>query len=346
MTVLGLISCVPERNQQPTEIIAPSTPTVISNNQMPERKILWDFSLSQDETKMAVFTSEGVFIHDLKSGKKQAVEIFQDYHYSYRGGAVALSPNGNKILISGRSFDQPITIWDLATRKQVAIFSDIPKGYWVKEIEFAPNGKKVVVRISKISCESEYDKFLLFDVDGNNEWANSDLFALDRECIIFPPITSRFTHDDKLFVFNASPPTIIFNANTGENISTELNNTEQIKIYYDISSDGKTVAISDLHGNSTLVNIETGESLDVIQGKVLLLNDEKKFLVNDKENQWNLRENGENKCSYDGLRFNIYPGEFELIKNGNFLAAYNSPEQELQVWDISSCIIIYSLPFN
>jgi len=344
---MSVLDPSPTKDSSPTESLISFTPTDNNDVQENEKQVLLDFALSWDETKLAIYSNQGVYVYDLSTHEKIFVKTFENSDWTYQAGAITFSPDGTQIAISGKFADEPINILDMVSQKLIATFSDIPTGYWVSEIEFNPSGKKILARISKISCESVKDKFVLFDINGGTDWASSDLFALDRECIIFPPIISRFTHDDKLFVFNASPPTIIFNANTGQNISTELSNTEQIKNYYDISSDGKTAAIRDLHGNSTLLNIETGESLDVIQGKVLLLNNEKRFLVHDeKENQWNFRKNGENKCSYDGLRFTIYPGEFALSENGNFLAAHNSPEQELQVWDISSCKIIYSLPFN
>ena len=277
------------------------------------------------------------------------VRSFEKYDYTTnRSGAIALSPDGKQAVVSGKFSNEPVILWDLLSRKQIASFPDLPKGYGVTELEFNPNGKKILARISisKSSCETVEDRFVLLTIGSISNWSSSDLFALDRDCIIFPPILSRFTNNNELFIFNVSAPVSIFDANTGQHISINPDKFETVKTVYDVATDGNTAAGKDLQGQSFLVSLETGKEFSV-PGEVLLLNSGNRLLVyDDKTMQWYLSENGETKCYYDGLHFARYPGEYKLSTSGKTLVVYNSPKRELQVWDISSCGIIDELPFD
>jgi hypothetical protein len=72
-----------------------------------------------------------------------------------------------------------IEIWSLESFKLLTIFSEIPEGYQVQKIDFTPNGKNILARISESSCEKAKERFVLFSINGEDNWTNSDISSLE-----------------------------------------------------------------------------------------------------------------------------------------------------------------------
>jgi WD40 repeat protein len=125
------------------------SPTLANSTPMGIEQVLLDFALSQDETKVAVYTNQEVFVYDFVSHEKSIVKNFKENVYTdYRLGRIALSPDGTQLAISGIHTNESIEIWSLESFKLLTIFSEIPEGYQVQKIDFTPNGKNILARIS------------------------------------------------------------------------------------------------------------------------------------------------------------------------------------------------------
>lgn len=358
-----LVSCSSPVYQEsvphtPTAILAlPQLATSENNiNRTSDKNVLLDFALSPTGDYLAIYTNEKVSIYSLTSGTESVIREFDDRDFTYlRSGAVTFSPDETKVAISGKFRGEQILIVDVSSKSVVSTISDIPASYWVTELEFRSDGQILLIRNvdpHPTQCETDEEKFVLYDLYHKNNWAESDIFKIDRGCILYPPLKYRFLTDNTLFLYSGvmSRPNYsayFIDSDTGRILTSESYTDGEQSILYDISSNGALLAKRDISdGSTTLLNPKTNEIVDVVPSGVILLNDENRFLVSNLNNQWSLWENKTIRCIYDGLQ-NVNNTNTKISSNNKILVIFApSGENAFQIWNIETCAMEKVIPFN
>jgi WD40 repeat protein len=341
--------------QEPTAEVAPSTtPFVIPANTAEETKenplkiVLLDYALSWDGKVLATYTNTGIYFYELPSMKKSIFLEFEDSNYSeLHSGAIAFSPDGKLLAISGKVKDSPIAIWEIKTKKVLTHIYSLPNGHFVTEIEYSPNGQKLAVRNTypvSMHCEAPEDKLVLLDLSND-----TSLFEIDK-CVIYPPIQFRFTYDDKIFLYFGSMSSAysvyVVDSNTGEVILKE--DLEWInEHFYDISPDGRKYLVEDFSKEKRVTNITDSQSnkiLKTIEGKIISFYGENGLIVSSyaANPQWGFWEDDKLSCIYDGVQNSP---KIKMSANGEIFIAMK-PYGEYQIWEVPTCSMIGQLKFE
>lgn len=348
-----LVSCVSTPTQAPIgtnsnpTVFPSSTSTTNYDIRMNSGQVLLDFALSPDGAYLAIFTNKDVYMYDIATRNKTTIIHFENNDYSYYGGAVAFSPDGTKIAVSGKFVDQPVNLWDAGSKQWVGQIFNIPNGYYVNEIEFSPNSTRIMIRNiypASFHCEGPEDKLVLYNITDLENWRESYIYDVDICSIV--PAKFRFVDGGKLFLWTEASPIYslyFIDTSTGQVISHDKYGATLDQPFYAISANGQIAATIDSQRKTTLINIETKEVLVTLENTVILLKDEKQFLAhNYQTNIWSFWDNGTVKCEY---------GEIQMFDNkisidGNVFSVFNSSNKELQVWDIPNCKLIDTLLFD
>lgn len=78
-----------------------------------------------------------------------------------------------------------------------------------------------------------------------------------------------------------------------------------------------------------------------ISGQVILLKDENRFLVYTSEYQWQLQENNNILCKFNGLDYL----HLKVSRNKNVIAVV-AHDNSIQIWDIPSCKMLNAISVN
>lgn len=331
LTIGLLVAC----NSKPT-----STPiTTISTN----KQVLLDFAVSPNGTQVAIYTNQDVYIYDIATHDKNIIENFSNNDFvNAEAGAIAFSPDGTMVAVSGIFPDQPVKIWDIDTHELAGEILNIPNGYYVRDIEFSPDGKRLVAITtyeSAAQCQGPENKLVLYDIsniDTLEHWRDTDIYSLDG-CSV-APIVFRFTSNDKLYVYLYPDLSII------DTITGEIDNIERDSVFHDISANGQVMATYDFQAKNYTVWKAGQEksNLAVVQNQIVLLNDGEHFLEHSYDQNMNYWENGQPKCEYGKIElFN-----FDVSRDGTVFGTKPSTKNELQLWSIPNCALIETLVFN
>jgi len=131
--------------------------------------VLLDFSISPDGKKLAVYLNTGVYLYDVETSKRAIFYEFESGEYYSAlnawgtiyppigaSGALAFSPDGSEIAISGKFKDEYIAVWNLNTHKIADYIANYPNGNYVRELAYHPNGETILIRstypLSQLHC--------------------------------------------------------------------------------------------------------------------------------------------------------------------------------------------------
>ena len=326
--------------------------------------MLLDFALSPDGTKLAVYLNTGIFLYDIETLDYTTFEEFKsDKYYSQLNslgeyypslsapGAIAFSPDGNEIAISGKFQDELIRIYNWKTKTSLKVVADYPNGNFVRELEYSPDGSTLLVRstypLSVLHCENTEDSLTLISLNPPSDFITKNLFEIPS--CKYAPIEFHFTDSNHLFFVQVSES----NKYWMYDIDTQTGNILQFDEYdvnvngtiYDFSQSGKLVATREysIEGqvNTKLLDLKTKNILLTIPGQVILLKDENRFLVYASDNQLRLQENDSVLCKFDGFEYL----HMKVSRNTNVIAVITR-NKSIQVWDIPSCKIINTIPLG
>jgi WD40 repeat protein len=146
--------------------------TIATRTKTTNKIVLLDFAISPDGKKLAVYLNTGVYLYDVQTSKRTAFYEFEsDEYYSDLNasatiyppfgapGALAFSPDGSKIAISGKFQDEYISIWDLKTHEIIDYITNYPNGNLVRELEYSPKGDTLLIRStypkSRLQCPEQ-----------------------------------------------------------------------------------------------------------------------------------------------------------------------------------------------
>jgi WD40 repeat protein len=341
---VSLVSCT----------LPPTESQIESKNEIIQSKgeiVLLDYAFSPTGDKLALLDNSGVYIYDLSTTQKTSFLEFDNSNYTtIRSGAVAFSPDGKQLAISGKFNETEITIWDIESRKPATTIQYLPKNHFVTEIEFNPNGNSILIRDTNPEVENCQgyisDKVILRSIG-----KNKNLFEMDK-CEIYPPLYFRFTENGRIFLYSGSMSaehTVYFiESNTGEIISQNVYYwTNDGNHFYDVSPDGNTSLIEKVDNEKRmtyLIDTKSNNEMGSIEGKVAIVYDNNSFVVSGyKPNQqWSFWKDGESKCLYDGITLSP---EIKTSANREVFAVMKS-DFRLQVWKVSTCEMIGEFRFD
>ncbi len=208
-----------------------------------------DMQLSQDGTRLAIASSAGIWIYDVKTGKETAL-LTKNADLI---GLVAFTPDGKTLASTGG--DNTCQIWDVENQELLLTFK-LPN-YWIRSIRFLDDGKTLVGEgfIDKRS-HTLGGKILRWDVpkvwmwDSNTgkilntyttELPKLDLLTDARSSVPF----QGFTNGSRvLFAYqNKEHETIIKDGNTDQEIIKIPRTGQEIREFA-FSPDGKRLAIA------------------------------------------------------------------------------------------------------
>lgn len=313
--------------------------------------VLLDYAFSPTGDKLAVLDNSGVYIYDLSTKQKTSFLEFDNNNYTtIRSGAVAFSPDGKQLAISGKFDETEITVWDIESKKTVTSIQNLPENHFVTEIEFSPSGKSILIRDTNTeveNCQGYISDKLILRTVGESK----NLFEIDK-CKIYPPLYFRFTDDKEVFLYSGSMSaeyTVYFiESNTGKIISQNIYYwTDDGFHFYDVSPDGNINLVEKIENEkriTQLMNTESNIALNSIAGKVVVFYDKNSFVVSEynPNPQWSFWKDGKSKCVYDGVTLSP---EIKTSANREVFAVMQSDVQ-LQVWKVSTCERIGEFRFD
>lgn len=333
--------------------------------------VLLDFGISPDGKNLAVYLNTGVYLYDVATMEKTAFYEFEsDEYYSKLNagatiyppfgapGALAFSPDGSEIAISGKFQDEYIAVWDLRTHEIVNHIANYPNGNYVRELAYHPNGETILIRstypLSQLHC---------VDMGGSEDTltlvslaSKSNLFEA-KVCNRYFRIESHFSENNtmSLYYYGESPfhQVRIIDAQTGNIIQENEFDARVDGLAYDLSSNGKVVAVSDTSNSSdgmfrtTLVDTTTRDKLLSLAGMVDFLDDENRFLLYS-QGQLQLQESGNIVCVFNGIEY--YQAYARVSGDSGTIASLTFDnrtfQNSIQIWDIPSCKLITTIPFG
>lgn len=349
LAVISLVSCTPP----PTELpLASNNEVVQSTGEI----VLLDYAFSPNSDKLALLDNTGVYIYDLSSMQKTSFLEFDNSDYTtILSGAVAFSPDGKKLAISGKFDEAKITIWDIESQKPLTTIQGLPKNHFVTEIEFSPNENSIFIRNTNTEFENCQgyisDKVIL---QSNIE--NKVLFEMNQ-CRIYPPLYFRFINNGELFLYSGSMSaehTVYFvESNTGKVISQSVHYwTEEGYHFYDVSPDGSLNLVEknyqtyllDSNFDDISNSIRSKNILNSVEGKIVLIYAENSFVVSsyNPNPQWAFWEDGKFKCAYNGVKLSP---EIKTSTNREMFAIKQS-NTELQIWKVATCEMVGIFQFD
>lgn len=312
-------------------------------------RVLLDYAFSPNGDRLALFDNSGVYIYNLITTQKTSFLEFDNSDYTtIRSGAVAFSPDGKQLAISGKFDETEITIWDIESQRSVITIQGLPDKHFITEIEFSPNAESLIVRNTNTEvgyCEGYIlDKMTLHNIKNNKR-----IFEIEK-CSIAPPIQFRFSSDETVFFYSGSMSNThsvyFINSNTGQVISEKHLDSEKSGIFYDISPDGKIHLIrkgESVKTTTYFLDSKSNEVLSHVEGEIVLFYKENSFVVNSytPNTEWSFWEGGKFKCTYSGVRLSRAP---KTSANREVFMAMKS-DKEFQIWRVSTCEIIDELQF-
>ena len=338
----------------PTATLLPSSKTLSPNDNKDSEEdiVLLDYTLSPDGKTLATYTNKRVEFYDIEMMESTIFMEFDDSGHLPYGGALAFSPDGKQLALSGKYFDDPVKLWDIEMHQQILSISELPENYYVSEVDFSPNGQSLLVRNlhhKANHCEAGgEDKVTLHNLNENER-----IFEADK-CVRYPPLQFQFTRNELLFLYygnmSGTYSIQVINSNTGEEISYDKNAWEKYGGYLGVSPNGEIYLTRNLDlANDThethLIEISSGHVLDVFEGSIVHFQNSDTFIVNNynisqhtETSRWGYWEDNYIKCIYDGIKGSP---EIKTSLNGERFALIW--ESELQIWDVSTCEKIFTL---
>lgn len=309
-----------------------------------EGVVLLDHALSPTGEQVAIFTNAEVYVYDLNSMQQILLWEFRDNSFSsMNSGAVAFSPDGTQLAVSGKFEEAKILILDIGSGKIVDSIDGLPREHYITEIEFSPDGEAIMVRNTNAQaggCQGYIiDKLILYSID-----TETMLFEVDQ-CAIGPPPKFRFAANDTFFLYIGSltrEHSISFvSSKTGEVFLAEKLDQGNDGHFYDISASGQ-IGLIEVFENSIyetkLVDIASREELFLTRGRITLFLNEQDYVLDRyflPDLGWSFWEGGKLKCFYEGVA--VSP----VIKEDRQQNVFSIVQDDvIQVWNIRTCKIV------
>lgn len=366
-----IVSCSPNafpNSVTSTESVFPSPQAAFTNTVEPtlepeHEKVLLDFALSPSGENLAVYLNAGVYVYNVESLDSITLSEFDSteyysklhtggYYYPPIGspGALAFSPSGTELAISSKFQDELISIWDWQNKEVIDYVAQYPNGNFVRQLEYAPDGKVLVIRstypVSRLQCEvGSEDTITLILLN-----SRSNIYELSG-CNQYSVIEFFFAEENRIDLFHFGSAYYYFkyevDMQTGDVLDySEIDGRITGRIY-DLTKNGKVFAASDMSTptdrgfQSFLIDSETNGHLKSVSGQVILLEDANRFMISDSAGQWQLQENNQMLCTFDGFEY-LYS---KMSRDKNTIAVLTR-ETSIQIWDIPGCRLINTIPIG
>lgn len=348
-------------------------PTIENKHEM----VLLDFAISPDGRNLAVYLNTGVYLYDIETAARTAFYEFEsDEYYSELNsvatiyppfgapGAVAFSPNGSELAISGKFQDEYISIWNLQTHEIVDYVAYFPNGNFVRELEYSPNGSTLLIRStypnSRLQCPElgapAEDTLTLISLNPRNNLFEKSV------CTRYATVEFSFSNENAVYFFYYADSSLYqmdkVNTQTGTILISEELDTRLNGRIYDVSPNGKLFAANDISSPSNgmirtiLVDSATREKLLSLDGMIDFLDNERHFLVymsrTSSQGSLQLQADDDFICTFDGIEY--YQRYTRISRDNSTIAILtfdnNIFQESIQIWDIPNCKLIKTIPFG
>ena len=370
-SLLYITSCTstasPTAVETTEEISATFTPiptnTVASTTETKDEKVLLDFALSPNGKILAIYLNSGVYFYDTETLKQETfLEFETDEYYAKLNsggmwyppleypGALAFSPDGNGIAVSGKFQDELIRIWDLKNKASSKIVYDYPNGSFIRGLEYSSDGSSLLVRstypLAKLRCENDSeDTYALVSLKPKDDYILKKLFEIDG-CNRYTSIKFHFTNSDIDYVYFFGSANFYFeyriNNKTGDIQHYNKIEVPSDGLIYDVSNSGNTFAVRDYQTFSTfLIDSNSMSKKSQWFGTVVFLNEENHFLLFTDENQIQVHDNGKILCTIENQEYLAV----EMNKTGSTIAIFDR-DRNIQIWNLINCELINKVTFE
>lgn len=369
VTAFFCASCLPNSVFISTEIPKPDKtivpPVVIeTSTHQPEtilvtptpiyQPTILDSALSTDGKTLAVYTNSEISLYNTETLEKTIFFEFPNGNYSEQlhAGAVALSPDGKALAMSGKFEDMSINILDIETKEFVQAITEIPNGNFVSGIEFSPDGRMVVVSsVYPLSqqCERSQSTYTLLTIYNSAQSMSDKLY--EKSWCNYASSDFRLAKNGLFFLFfrSMTPSYWVyqFDTNVSKVVQEKEYDTTFDGYFYDVSPDGSIYAISTMVNGKAYTNLvyaKTGEKLKTMKGLIQFITNTK-FIVNDlDEPYWSLFDGDITVCNYKYSRLNHWTW-IDFSENRNAFTVEirdtNSPIiNSIQVWSTENCELL------
>ncbi len=380
LLITACSSVTPTIMVEPTVSLT-SQPTAINavepTNETKNEIVLLDFAVAPDGKKLAVYLNSGVYLYDIETTKREAFYEFESDEY-YSGfdlgvtiyppfsapGAIAFSPDGSELAISGKFQDEYISIWNLQTHELVDYVAYYPNGNFVRELEYGPGGNTLLIRStypkSRLQCPEmgapPEDTLTLLSLQPRNS-----LFE-ESVCTRYASIEFSFSKEDAMYLFYYADSSLYqmnkVSTQTGTIILSEELDTRLNGIIYEVSPNDELFAASDALSppngmiRTVLIDTATRKTSLSLDGLIDFLDNERRFLVDVSGSRsrgpLQLQEDGKIICTFDGIEY--YHPYTRISRDNSTMAVltFNNRifQDSIQIWDIASCKLIKTIPFD
>lgn len=334
------------------EIISPENITKLTQIARWGDGKIYDIATSPDNQTIAISMIDGIHLYDsITLTEKQFLkrDIFNTVDLSL---PISYSPDGNYLAISsGKS----VSLLNLSTNEyDKSVFSAIPD-LNIVDIQVSQNNNHIILTTGGgyNPCDGAGNNYALYDISGKY-----GQLVFDR--YFCPPSGSiaRFTQNNKAYFFYwylTSPlpyamDMVDLSTNAlAKSVSYEKIDFDPLRVFYDVSPDGKTIASLEYKDDKSItrfVNTETGEVTQTIDGVILFktISQDGEIIWRDKWKRFDSPENETCKITLDDV--DSYQ---KVISNGNlstFIIFHFGSLQAIELWDISICKKIKEVSFT
>ena len=304
---------------------------------------VYGVALSPDETEIAVSTVTGVYIYDYETlQEKQIIDLpiaASPNRRSLPNKAISFSSDGNLLAVG---FDD-IIIWNLAENKIDRRLSNRIADFDIIQIAYSLKGDTIaVVSMGGYApCDAWGGNFALYSA------VSGDLLYNDFFC----PESSLF-HFSFLNNGNVAFVGVTSDSNGWGYKVTTINATTGVLVEKSgykglidsISPDGSQIATREYPYNTKIIDANTQNTVDDIDGIVIFLPNNHRRLVQS-ESGWTITESDNKEiCKFEGsphLILDVYRSAFTTT--GDKLYFWDSWYQNFEVWDLTQCKLIKQL---
>lgn len=243
---------------------------------------VYDVATSVDQSKIAVYVNNEIKIYDAESLYEITTILAGKYNPKddrYQN-IIEFSPDGKMLAFTN---GHTVIIWDLQANKRTSGFASLIPEWGVTNIEFSPNGERLLVTTSGGSwrCDGRDTNYSLYDFSGN-------LLFGQYACGDYTINYYKFISDDKIYfsfssIFaNIAPQKFYLVSIKEGNLleSSKLDYTAEStiiqEILYDVSPSGKYFAYVVYGSEKTytkLVDSATRTHIEKIEGLIEFFDD-------------------------------------------------------------------------